>query len=59
MLIMVLQRLPHNQIHRYYDERGNKIAIVHQMLLPDGTIGGSGRPEPKVLWVGGEILYVE
>ena len=49
----------HSQIIRYIDHAGATIAVVHQMRLPDGRIGGSGRPEPKALWFGGEMRYVE
>jgi hypothetical protein len=31
-------------------------AVVHQYLLPDGSIGGSGLPDPKWLRDGDRIL---
>lgn len=34
----------------YWESTGNslrKVAIVHQYLLPDGTLGASGLPDPK------------
>ncbi len=40
----------------YFDQDGNEVARVHQYLRPDGTIGASGRPDPKRLLDGG-ILY--
>lgn len=41
----------------YYDKRtGDKIAIVHQFVLEDGTLGGSGMPDPKQLYHDG-VLY--
>jgi hypothetical protein len=33
----------------YLDSDGRKVALVHQYLRPDGTLGGSGRPDPKPL----------
>ncbi len=40
----------------YLDAGGQEIARVHQYLLPDGGIGGSGRPDPKRLYHN-EVLY--
>jgi hypothetical protein len=40
----------------YRDPDGEEVARVHQYLRPDGTLGGSGRPDPKRLLQGG-ILY--
>jgi hypothetical protein len=47
----------HSQIVNYYDASGNRVAVVHQCVLPDGSIGGSGRPEPKRIWIGGVSFY--
>ncbi len=45
------------RILEYYD--GDlKVALVHLVLLPDGTIGASGLPDPKVLLVDGVLWYV-
>jgi len=41
----------------YIDKNGRKVAGVHQYLRRDGTIGASGRPDPKELLVNG-ILYI-
>lgn len=41
----------------YYFEGDGKVAEVHRYLRPDGTIGGSGRPDPKALLRAG-VLYV-
>lgn len=41
---------------RYYDQDNNEVARVHQYVKPDGTLGGSGLPDPKRLLIGG-ILY--
>lgn len=40
----------------YYDPDGQPVAVVHQYLLPDGSLGASGRPDPKMLRVG-NIVY--
>lgn len=44
-----------SQIIRYVDDDGAFVALIHQYLLPDGTLGASGRPDPKRLRVGNEI----
>lgn len=31
------------------------VAKAHQYLRPDGTVGGSGRPDPKWLFIDGVI----
>jgi hypothetical protein len=41
----------------YFDDTLQRIALVHEYRLPDGTLGGSGKPDPKRLWVGDEILF--
>ncbi len=38
-----------SQIVAYSDRIGRRVAVVHQYLRPDGTVGGSGRPDPKML----------
>jgi hypothetical protein len=45
-----------SQIVAYLDDKGAKVALVHQYLLPDGTLGASGRPDPKHLLLNG-VLY--
>lgn len=40
----------------YRDADNNEVARVHQYLRPDGSIGASGRPDPKRLLQDG-ILY--
>jgi hypothetical protein len=47
-----------SQMVAYY-ESGRRIAIVHQYLRPDGTLGASGRPDPKQLLHEGELLIVQ
>jgi len=45
-----------SQMVSYVDQNNNEIARVHQYLRPDGTIGASGKPDPKRL-LQGDILY--
>lgn len=45
-----------SQMISYRDPDGNEVARVHQYLRTDGTLGASGRPDPKRLLDGG-ILY--
>jgi hypothetical protein len=41
----------------YVNEEGIKVAGVHQYLRADGTLGLSGRPDPKEVLING-ILYI-
>jgi hypothetical protein len=45
-----------SQSVHYYSHDAKKVAVVHQYLRPDGTIGGSGQPDPKAIFRDG-ILY--
>lgn len=45
-----------SQIVAYINSNGDQIALVHQYLKPDGTLGGSGKPDPKEL-LEGEVLF--
>ena len=45
-----------SQMLSYRDRDNNEVARAHQYLKPDGTIGGSGRPDPKRLLHEG-VLY--
>jgi hypothetical protein len=42
----------------YFDLQLNRVALVHEYRLPDGSIGASGLPDPKRLLLEDEILYV-
>ena len=44
-----LPRRSVSQMVAYLDLRGERIAIVHQYLQPDGTLGAGGLPDPKWL----------
>lgn len=46
-----------SQMVWYLGPEGQKLVLVHQYLLPDGTIGGSGRPDPKRMILDDEIIY--
>jgi hypothetical protein len=41
----------------YINDKGQKVAGVHQYLRKNGKIGASGRPDPKELLVNG-ILHI-
>ena len=41
----------------YYDDTGRELAVAHELILPDGTIVGSGRPDPMRVHVDG-TLYI-
>ena len=46
-----------SQMVWYYDMSFQRLALVHQYLRRDGTLGGSGRPDPKRLLLDEEILF--
>ena len=38
----------------YHDPANKELyAKVHEYVLPDGTLGASGKPDPKVIWLDG------
>ncbi len=45
-----------SQMVSYRDASGNEVVRVHQYLRRDGTIGASGKPDPKRLYQDG-VLY--
>ena len=47
-----------SQIVYYYALDGHAVAVVHQYLRPDGTIGASGLPDPKRLILQDRIISV-
>jgi len=47
----------HSQLVVYYESAGGEIARVHQYVRSDGTLGLSGRPDPKRLLVNGVIYW--
>ncbi len=47
-----------SQIVGYYDSKtGRRVALFHRYVLPDGTLGASGLPDPKELFED-RIFYV-
>jgi hypothetical protein len=47
-----------SQIVYYYTPEGEPAAIVHQYFRPDGTLGASGLPDPKRLFLKDRIISV-
>lgn len=47
-----------SQTIRYSDTNGQWVAVVHQYLRPDGTLGATGKPDPKRLRVGNTVFIV-
>jgi hypothetical protein len=45
-----------SQMVSYRDTANNEVARVHQYLRTDGTIGASGKPDPKRLFVEGTLF---
>ena len=45
-----------SQMVSYRDQESNEVARVHQYLRADGSLGASGKPDPKRLFEDG-ILY--
>jgi len=43
------------EVLEYFDS-STRVALVVQFTKPDGSLGGSGKPDPKRLLVGGEEL---
>ena len=48
-----------SQIVQSYDTAGQRIALVQYYLRPDGTLGGSGEPDPKMLLEGGVLSTIQ
>ena len=42
----------------YVDGQGLEVARVHQYLRPDGSIGLSGKPDPKMLVKDGKMYRI-
>jgi hypothetical protein len=52
-----LQPGTRSQIIAYRDANGVQVAVVHQYLQPDNTLGASGRPDPKRIILN-NLLYI-
>jgi len=48
-----------SQMVRYRRLDGTPVAIVHRYLRQDGSIGGSGKPDPKKIYLADRIVAVE
>jgi hypothetical protein len=48
-----------SQTIRYYDSNRQWVVVVHQYLRPDGTLGASGKQDPKRLRIGNTIFIFE
>ena len=46
----------YSQMINYVNADGELVALVHQYLLPDGSIGASGLPDPKLLFLPDRII---
>jgi hypothetical protein len=38
-----------SQFIKIYSDSGDPILMVHQFVRPDGTLGASGKPDPKMI----------
>jgi hypothetical protein len=47
-----------SQFIRYFDQSRQWVVEIHQYVRPDGTLGGSGKPDPKRLVIGNTIYAV-
>jgi hypothetical protein len=45
-----------SQTIRYSDLAGQWVVVIHQYLRPDGSLGASGKPDPKRLRIGDTIF---
>jgi len=45
-----------SQTIRYYDLAGQWVVVIHQYLRPDGSLGASGKPDPKRLRINATIF---
>lgn len=48
-----------SQMVSYRDSDNREVARCHQYLRPDGTIGGSGKPDPKRVYLEGTLFRLE
>jgi len=48
-----------SQMISYRDSSNTEMARVHQYLRPDGTIGASGRPDPKRVFSNGNLYRLK
>lgn len=48
-----------SQLISYQDMNGLEVARAHQYTLPDGSIGASGKPDPKRVLLDGKLYRIE
>ena len=48
-----------SQMIRYLDKDGRWCVEIHQYLRPDGTLGASGKQDPKRLKIGDKIYIAK
>lgn len=48
-----------SQTVEYWDRQGRRVALVHQYRMKDGRLGGSGKPDPKVVVHDDSIYFLE
>lgn len=48
-----------SQMISYLDKNGTELARAHRFVLPDGSIGASGKPDPKRLLQDGTLYRIE
>ena len=49
-----------SQMFEYFDwDTGDRLVQLHQYRLPNGTLGGSGQPDPKAMFVEGALYYLD
>lgn len=46
------------QFVRYYDSNERYLVGMHRYILPDGTVGASGRADPKYVVIADAIYYI-
>lgn len=51
-------RCTKSQIVLYSTLEGQPVALVHQYRRSNGELGGSGKPDPKRLFVSGKVIAV-
>lgn len=48
-----------SQMISYLTENGEELARAHRYLLPDQTLGASGKPDPKRVFQNGKLYRVK
>ena len=48
-----------SEIIKYYDTKKDLYVLIHQYLLPDGSLGASGKQDPKAILLDGTMYYWE